>query len=65
MSGVDYYTENIPWVMFYHGEFSIHGAFWHDNFGTPMSHGCVNMTVNDAEWVYNNIDKWSYVYIHE
>ena len=65
MSGIDYHTENIPWVMFYHHEFSIHGADWHDNFGTPMSHGCVNMTVNDAEWVYNNIEKHDYVHIHE
>ena len=33
--------------------YSIHGAYWHNNFGHPMSHGCVNMKTEDAEQIYN------------
>ena len=65
MIGADYYTENIPWVIFYHGEFAIHSADWHNDFGTPVSHGCINMTVDDAKWIYDNMEKWDYVHIHE
>jgi len=32
--------------------FSLHGAYWHNNFGHPMSHGCVNMKIADAEKIY-------------
>lgn len=63
-SGADYYDlPNVPFVMFFAnnqiGEgqgFSLHGAYWHDNFGHPMSHGCVNMRIVDAEKLYNWID---------
>ena len=37
---------------FYKG-YGIHGAYWHTNFGAPMSHGCVNLSLADAEWFYN------------
>ena len=55
-SGNDYYyLPNVPYVMFYSGSgvpaasgFSLHGAYWHNNFGHPMSHGCVNMREVDA-----------------
>ncbi|MBI2268559.1 MAG: L,D-transpeptidase [Candidatus Blackburnbacteria bacterium] len=36
--------------------FSLHGAYWHNNFGHPMSHGCVNMRIVDAQKLYNWID---------
>lgn len=60
-SGADYYyLPNVPYVMFFSGGnvgagkgFSFHGAYWHDNFGHPMSHGCVNMRTIDAEKLYN------------
>ena len=51
--GYDYYVENVPYVMYFYNDYAIHGAYWHDNFGTPMSHGCVNMNVADSEWLYN------------
>ncbi len=59
-SGAGYYNlPNVPYTMFYHNSkiaksrgFSIHGAYWHDNFGQPMSHGCVNMRIADAEKVF-------------
>jgi lipoprotein-anchoring transpeptidase ErfK/SrfK len=65
MWGPDYHTPDVPWTMFFHTEFAIHGAYWHDSFGTPVSHGCVNLAVNDAEWVYGNVKKGTYVHVHE
>ncbi len=50
-----YYLPNVPWVMFFYNSetpqsrgFSLHGTYWHNNFGHPMSHGCVNMRIEDA-----------------
>jgi len=59
-SGADYYDlPNVPYVMFFQGPgapagagFGMHGAYWHDNFGHPMSHGCINMRQVDAERLY-------------
>jgi len=39
--------------MYFFSGYAIHGAYWHDNFGTPMSHGCVNLTNVDAKWFYD------------
>lgn len=60
-SGGDYYNlPNVPHVMFFYNSsvtkiagYSFHGAYWHNNFGHPMSHGCVNMRQIDAEKLYN------------
>ncbi|MEP7199634.1 MAG: L,D-transpeptidase family protein, partial [Chloroflexota bacterium] len=50
----DYYSlPNVPNVMFFFRGYSLHGAYWHRNFGHPMSHGCVNLTLDDAAWFYN------------
>lgn len=48
-----YYLEDVPWTMFFDGDIALHGTFWHDNFGFRQSHGCVNMTITDANWIYN------------
>jgi lipoprotein-anchoring transpeptidase ErfK/SrfK len=53
MSGADYYLPAVPYVMYFYKDYGIHGTYWHNNFGTPMSHGCVNMSIPDAEWIYN------------
>ena len=53
MSGEDYDVPNVPYAMFYHRGYAIHGADWHNNFGTPVSHGCTNVAVNHARWIYN------------
>jgi lipoprotein-anchoring transpeptidase ErfK/SrfK len=50
--GPGYNLPNVPWSLFYSGGYAIHGAYWHNKFGSPASHGCVNMRVNDARWVY-------------
>lgn len=52
MRGVDYDTPDVPWTMYYSGGFAIHGAYWHNNFGTPVSHGCVNLRVPEAKALY-------------
>lgn len=43
----------VPWVSYFHQTgVAFHGTYWHDNFGRTMSHGCVNMRVEDAKWLY-------------
>ena len=64
MDGADFYLPDVPSTMFYDGDYAIHGTYWHHNFGTPMSHGCVNMSVEDAEWLYNFSDIGTLVNIH-
>lgn len=53
MRGPGYDTPDVPWTMYYSGGFAIHGAYWHDNFGTPVSHGCVNLRVPEAKALYD------------
>jgi len=53
MQGPDYDLPGVPWVMYFYQSYSIHGTYWHNNFGQPMSHGCVNMRTPEAEWLYN------------
>lgn len=53
---VDYYhIEDVPYTMYFDrpNEIALHGAYWHDRYGYKHSHGCVNMPVRDAEWVFN------------
>jgi lipoprotein-anchoring transpeptidase ErfK/SrfK len=51
-----YYVADIPYTMFFHKTFAIHGTFWHDNFGFTRSHGCVNVTPADAKWIFDWIN---------
>jgi lipoprotein-anchoring transpeptidase ErfK/SrfK len=64
MHGNDYYLPNVPYSMYYDNDFSIHGTYWHHNFGTRMSHGCINMDTRDAEWLYNRSSIGTLVNIH-
>jgi len=52
MSGPGYYLPDVPYAMYFYKGYGLHGTYWHDNFGTPMSHGCVNLRTSDAEWLY-------------
>lgn len=52
MSGPGYTLPNVEFVAYFYSAYAIHGTYWHDNFGHPMSHGCVNMRNMDAEWLY-------------
>jgi len=47
-----YSIQDVPYVLYYEGSYAIHGAFWHNNFGTRMSHGCVNMAPLDAKRIF-------------
>jgi lipoprotein-anchoring transpeptidase ErfK/SrfK len=53
LEGDDYVVPDVPSVMFYSGGYAIHGAYWHNKFGTPLSHGCVNVALDHAEWLFN------------
>jgi LysM repeat protein len=53
MSGPGYYLPDVPYVMYFYQGYGIHGTYWHSNFGTPMSHGCVNLPTSEAEWFFN------------
>lgn len=53
MRGRDYNVPNVPYAMFYSGNYAIHGAYWHNRFGTRVSHGCVNLPVSQARKLYN------------
>jgi len=49
----DRYLPGVPWTMFFiEGGYAIHGAYWHNNFGAPMSHGCINVRPDHAQWLY-------------
>jgi hypothetical protein len=65
MAGADYYIEDVPYVMYFHGGYGLHGVTWHGNFGHPMSHGCVNLPTEEAEWLFNWADVGTLVNIHE
>jgi len=64
MSGPGYSLPNVPWVMYFYKDYGFHGTYWHNNFGTPMSHGCVNLTIPDAEWLYNWASYGTTVKVH-
>lgn len=51
--GSDYETPNVPWSSFFHRGFALHGAPWRKSFGYSASHGCVNLPVPVAKWVYD------------
>ena len=57
MRGPGYDVSNVPHTMYYSGGYAIHGAYWHKRFGTPVSHGCINVALDHAEWLF----KWSNV----
>jgi lipoprotein-anchoring transpeptidase ErfK/SrfK len=64
MAGDGYYLPDVPYVMYFADYLAIHGTYWHDNFGYQMSHGCVNLTISDAAWLYNWASIGTPVVIH-
>ena len=64
MSGPGYSLPDVPFTMFFYQGYAIHGTYWHNNFGTPMSHGCVNLSIPDAEWIYNWASVGTLVNVH-
>jgi len=64
MTGPGYDLEGVPFSMFFYKGYAVHGTYWHNNFGTPMSHGCVNMNSDDAAWIYENAPVGTYIMVH-
>ncbi len=54
--GPGYSLPDVPFVMYYSGAFAIHAAYWHDQWGAPVSHGCINMRREDAQWLFEWAD---------
>jgi lipoprotein-anchoring transpeptidase ErfK/SrfK len=59
-----YSTPNVKWPMYFNGGQAFHGVYWHDNYGTRTSHGCVGMPEWRAEWLYNWSPYGTDVWIH-
>ena len=59
-----YYLEDVPWTMYFDEARALHGEYWHNLFGSPQSHGCVNLSIGDSHWLYDwaNIGDPVYVY---
>jgi len=61
--GTYFYLPNVPNILFFYNDqvrkevgYSIHGAYWHNQFGKPMSHGCVNMTIDESKVIFDWAD---------
>ncbi|MDH7486165.1 MAG: SH3 domain-containing protein [Anaerolineae bacterium] len=55
MAGPGYYLEEVTWTCYFYDGYALHTAYWHDAFGSPRSHGCVNLSPYDAWWIF----RWS------
>lgn len=60
-----YYAPDIPFVLWFYGSYSIHGTYWHNEFGRVRSHGCVNVPVGAAEYIYGWTTIGTPVRIHQ
>lgn len=59
-----YDLPKVPHVMYYSGNYSIHGTYWHNNFGRPASNGCVNVPLESAKWLYDFAPQGTQVVIY-
>ncbi|PJF48761.1 MAG: murein L,D-transpeptidase [Chloroflexi bacterium] len=64
MRGRGYDLPNVPYVMYFKGGYALHGTYWHNNFGQPMSHGCVNIPIGKAAWLYGWAPQGTVVVVH-
>ncbi|QYO67828.1 L,D-transpeptidase [Leptolyngbya sp. 7M] len=51
--GKQYDIPDVPYTMYFSGSYAIHGAYWHDSFGDPVSSGCINVPVEGAAWLFD------------
>ncbi|MEW5957882.1 MAG: L,D-transpeptidase [Chloroflexota bacterium] len=56
MAGPGYYLPEVPYTMYFYGSYALHGTYWHNNFGQPMSHGCVNLATGNAQKLFDWAD---------
>jgi lipoprotein-anchoring transpeptidase ErfK/SrfK len=64
MHGPGYFLPNVPYVMYFYKSYGLHGTYWHHNFGTPMSHGCINLRTDDAAWLFSWASVGTVVNVH-
>lgn len=59
-----YFLEDVPWTMYFDDRRALHAAYWRAFFGYPQSHGCVNISMGDAHWLYDwaSVGDWVYVW---
>jgi len=50
---VPYLVEEVPDILYFGHDVALHAAAWHDRFGTPVSHGCVNVSMQDGDWLFH------------
>lgn len=60
-----YYLEKVPYTLYFDKARAIHGAYWRTSLGYEQSHGCVNMSIGDAAWVFNWASEGDWVYVHD
>lgn len=70
-----YYMEDVPYTLYFNDHMALHGTYWHDEFGYVRSHGCVNLSLTDAYWMFsflseemdfsNPDDIWPAVYVYQ
>jgi len=60
----NYRLENVPYAMFFDGDISLHGTYWHNRFGFRQSRGCVNLTISDARWLFEWFGGSGSVYVY-
>ncbi len=58
-----YYLEDVPWTMYFDEARALHGTYWHNKFGYEQSHGCVNLSLGDAHWLFNWAQEGDWVYV--
>ena len=58
-----YYLEDVPWTMYFDEARALHGAYWRAKMGYPQSHGCVNLAVGDARWLFEWAQNGDWVYV--
>lgn len=56
MTGPGYYLPEVPYTMYFYKGYALHGTYWHNNFGQPMSHGCVNLQTDNAKQLFEWAD---------
>lgn len=60
-----YYLQDVPWLMYYDEARALHTAYWRTFFGYPQSHGCINLSPGDANWLFQWADEGDFVWVHD
>jgi len=60
-----YYLQDVPWTMYFDQARAFHAAYWRTYFGYPQSHGCVNLSPGDANWLFQWAEEGDYVWVHD